>query len=352
MNKKALFEQFAKEAEVLAKTVIAEMKSGKRTTGLEWSEDLGAGKTTLKEMIGTDDGAREFIEKTTFDVYQGRESVPLLYKGIYRTQTDANFPKTMTTEEFGPVEVVFLEKLEGEEVVFGTLGAGVEKVVRFVTYAAGIEYDEDILEWNQTWRVSEISVAFGESYNKLLNHIHLYPIVAGSYTTTGGGLAAQKTAQEGTYSAGGTAQLIAFDTDVATTLRNALSVLPRGTIILANTADAYKLEDAIAGAMLADASPSVVKRTLNAANIIFYDGDEVTVGEKTYTYTGVTAGYCYLIVPGGRNFREYIKHDLRVDSGDGDLSRLILSQVVGRARRAVLATLGTKYGAVKVDIAS
>lgn len=347
MNKKQLFEQFAAEAEVLAKSVIKEMKDGKRSTGLEWADELANGKTTIKEMIGTDDGAREFIEKTTYDLYQGRESVPLLYKPFYRTQTDSNFPKTMTTEEFGPVEVVFLEKLEGEEVVFGSLGPGVTKVVSFVTYAAGIEYDEDILEWNQTWRVSEISIAFGEAYNKLLNHIHLNPLIGGSYTTTGGGLAAQKVAQEA-----GTAQLIAFDTDVATTLRNALTVLPRGTLILANSADQFKLEDAIAGSMLADASPSQVKRVLNPANIVYYDGDEITVGEKTYTYTGVTAGFIYLVVPGGRNFREYIKHDLRVDSGDGDLSRLILSQVVGRARRAVLAALGTKYGAIKVDIAA
>lgn len=340
------------EAPALAKKIIAEMKAGTRDEGLNWSDDLASGKVTIKEMIGTDDGAAEFLEKTTFDVYQGRENVPLIYKQFYRTTTDANFPKTMTMEEFGPVEVVFLEKLEGEEIKFGALGPGTEKVVKFVTYAAGIEYDEDIIEYNQTWRVSDINVAFGEAYNKLLNHIHLNPIIAGSYTTTGGGLTAQKTAQEGSYKTAGVAQLIAYDTDVATTLRNALTVLPRGTMILANSADAYKLEDAIAGSMLADTSPSVVKRALSPGNIVYYDGDSVTVGGKTYEYAGVTAGYIYLIVPGGRNFREYIKHDLRVDSGDGDLSRLILSQIVGRARRAVSVVLGDKFGAIKVDIAA
>lgn len=334
------------EAPKLALSIIKEMKEGKRSEGLVWGDELASGKVTIKEMIGTDDGSREFIEKTTFDLYQGRENVPLLYKDIYSTVTDANFPKTLTLEEFGPVEVVFLEKLEGDEVKFGTLAPGQTKTVTFATYAAGIEYNEDILEWNQTWRVTEISIAFGEAYNKLLNHIHLNPIISGSYTTTGGGLAAQKAAQEA-----GTAQLVAWSTDLATTLRNALSVLPRGTKILANSSDQFVLEDAIAGSMLADASPSVVKRTLKPSDIIYYDGDEVTVGDKTYTYTGVAAGFIYLLVP-KRNFKEYIKHDLRVDSGDGDLSRLILAQVVGRARRAVAVVLGDKYGAIKVDIAA
>jgi hypothetical protein len=55
------------------------------------------------------------------------------------------------------------------------------QVVSFVTYAAGIEYNEDIIEYNQTWKVTEVAIAFGEAYNKLLNHIHLYPIISGSY---------------------------------------------------------------------------------------------------------------------------------------------------------------------------
>lgn len=340
------------KAEEKALQVVKEMKEGKLQKGLEWSPEVTSGKTTIREMIGTDDGAQEFVEKVTFDLFQGREAVPLLYKDIYTTLSDPNFPKTLEENIFGPVQVVFLEKFEGGEVKFGALGPGLQKVVSFRTYAAGIEYDEDILEYNQTWRVSEIAIAFGEAYNKLLNHLHLSSILTASYVTTGGGLAAQKTAQEGTPGLDdGTPQLIAFDTNVATTLRNALDVLPRGTLLIVNSADRYALEDAIAGSMYADTSPSVVKRFLNPANFIYYDGDDVTVGEKTYTYAGVTQGFAFLLVP-KRNFREYIKHDLRVDSDDGDLSRLILTQVVGRARRATLIALGSKWGGIKIDLAA
>lgn len=314
---------------------------------LDWSEEVKSGRVTVKEMIGTDDGAREFIEKTTYDLYSGRDNIPLLYKEIYTTIEDSNLPKTLTEEEFGPVQVVFLEKFEGGEIKFGSLGPGVSKAVTLQTYAAGIEISEDMIEWNQTWRMSEVSVAFGEAYNKLLNHLHLSPIISGSYVTTGGGLAAQKVAQED----GTSAQLIAYDTDLPTTLRNALQVLPRGTKLLINSADRYVLEDAIASSMYADTSPSLVKRRLSSADIIEYDGDSVVVGGKEYEYAGVTSGFAYLIAP-KKNFREYIKHGLRVDSGDGDLSRLIMTQMVGRSRRGVLASIADKFGAIKIDIAA
>lgn len=323
--------------------VVKEMAEKGTVTPLQFEEG-----TVISEMIGTDDGTREFIEKVTLDVYQGRTTVPLLYKDIYSTQTDANFPKTMTVKEFGPIQTVFLEKLEGGEVKFGALGAGPEKTVSFKTWATGIEYDEDIAEWNQTWRISDIGVSFGESYNKLLNHLHLSPIISGSYTTTGGGLAAQKAKQEA--ASNPAAQLIAYNTSVAQTLKDALTVLPRGSIVLHNSFDGMAIQAAIAGDMLADLSSGPVKKALSNATFIAYDGTTVDVGGKTYTYAGVTAGFLYLVVP-KVNFKEYIKHDLRVDTGDGDLSRLVLAQVVGRARRAQLAGLSGAYGAVKVDIA-
>lgn len=327
-----------------SEALIKEMNETGTLTPMEFAEG-----TVIKEMIGTDDGSREFIEKVTYDAYSGRENVPLLYKSIYSTLTDPNFPKTMTVKEFGPVQTVFLRKLEGGEVKFGALGSGPEKTVSFETWAAGIEYDEDIVEWNQTWRVSDIGVSFGESYNKLLNHLHLSPIISGSYVTTGGGLSAQKAKQESTTD--GAAQLIAWDTSLAKTLTNALQVLPRGSVVLHNSFDAFALQNAIAGDMMPDLTAGPVKKSLSNAQFIAYDGETVEVGGKTYTYDGVAQGFIYILVP-KVNFKEYIKHDLRIDSDDGDLSRLILAQVVGRARRAQVAGLSGAFGAIKVDIAA
>src|SRR5690606_28591166 len=72
--------------------------------------------------------------------------------------------------------------------------------------------------------------------------------------------------------------------------------------------------------------------------IIEYDGWETQIGKKTYVYPGVNEGKAYLIRP-KRGFKELIKHDLRVDADNADLSRLIEAQIVGRARRGVFAAL-------------
>lgn len=307
-------------------------------------------EATVSEMIGTDDGAREFLETVTYQAYEGREAVPLLYKGLYAYKENANFPRTMTEKQFGAVQVVFLKKLEGGEVKFGTLAPGTEKTVSFDTWAAGLEYDEDIKEYNEYWRLDDIGLAFGEAYNKLLNHLHLGPIIDepgqdSRYVKTGTTLAQQKAAQDA-----GTAQLIEFRTDIRTTLEDALQVLPRGRVMLHNSFDVLRIGQAIDGDVSEQGTSGLVKRSLSLEGAIEYDGAEVTVGDKEYVYWGVPSGVVYLGSNAKANFTEYVKHDLRVDNGDGDLSRLILDQVVGRARRAVLAALGGKDGFVKVEL--
>lgn len=326
---------------------IAEMRAG-RSEGVQWSDDVQAGTATIQEMIGTGDGASDFLEKTTYDAYQGRENVELLYKEIYTTREDATFPKLMTAREYGPVQVVFVEKFEGGEVKFGELAPGLEKVVRFHTYAAGLEWSEDMVEYNEFWSLTDASLAFGENYNKLLNHMHLSPIITGTYATTGSTDESQKTAQKD-----GTAQLVAWDTDFITTWERAMAVLPKGTIVLRNSSDTVYMERQVAQDLLDNqtGTPGPVKSKFSTYKFIDYDGEEVQVGDRTYTYGGVPAGVVFIVVP-KKNFVEYIKHDLRIDSGNADLSRLIVDQMVGRARRAVFAALGGRDGAIQVEIRS
>ena len=332
------------KAQKEALRVIGEMKAG-RSEGIQWSDEVAAGTATIQEMIGTGDGTQSFLEKTTYDAYQGREATPLLYKEIYSTREDATFPKLMTAREYGPVQVVFVEKFEGGEVKFGELAPGTEKVVRFHTYAAGLEWSEDMVEYNEFWSLTDASVAFGENYNKLLNHMHLSPIITGTYATTGSTADSQKLAQKA-----GTAQLVAWSTNFVTTMERAMAVLPAGSIVLHNSSDQIYFERQVATDLLDTiGTPGPVKSKWGTYKFIAYDGEEVVVGDRTYTYGGVPAGYIFIITP-KKNFVEYIKHDLRIDSGNADISRLIVDQMVGRARRAVFAAVGGKTGAIKVDI--
>jgi hypothetical protein len=129
--------------------------------------------------------------------------------------------------------------------------------------------------------------------------------------TTGGGTKAQRDAQKD-----GTPQLVAFDTDIATTFRKAVQILPKGTKILCNSFDTENILNALKADYVPNSNPSQptrLNRRFNESSFIEYDCAEAHIGGKTYTYEGVTAGTCYLLVPKSRNFRELEKQDLEVN---------------------------------------
>jgi hypothetical protein len=72
--------------------------------------------------------------------------------------------------------------------------------------------------------------------------------------------------------------------------------------------------------------------------IIYYDGETLTRGTDQITYPGVTAGTCFMVMPKAK-LKEMVHHDLRIDIGPADISRLIEGQQVGRARRGLYADL-------------
>lgn len=301
---------------------------------------------TVAEMIGTGDVPQEFLETVQYNLEEGREQVPLLYKPIYDTTSQRDLPEAVIRKTPGSASVAFLRKLSGGEVVFGDLEAGEESIVRIYTWAAGLEFDEDFVEYNKLYDISRLSRVFGQNYQKLLNHLHLAPFTTStSFVTTGSTAADQKAAQEE-----GTPQLIPYQSNLADTFRRALDVLPAGSIVLHNSADTYAIEDAIAGDYLSDnRTPSSTKRRLDAANFIAYDGTSIKVGGKKYDYEGVAPGEAYIITP-KQNYEELEKHDLITDTQVGSFSRLILSQIVGRTRRGVFAAHGGDTGAVKVEL--
>lgn len=314
-------------------------------------------ETVISEMIGTADGATEFLEKITYDLASGRESVPLLYKSIYETRTDANFPMVMSEKSFGNVETVFLEKFEGGEIKFGSIGAGQESTVRMHTWATAMEYDEDIVEYNQTWRVAQIGESFGVSYNNLINHLHLNPIISGVYDTANAAVVAATATttqianaikrQKGTDTTPGVAQVVKGDIGDAKTWKAVAQILPKGSILLHSSYDELTIRNTLATDVLVNGQVSPTSQKVASYEFIAYDGVSFSVGPDDYEYPGVQLGEAYIITPKAQ-FKELIKHDIRVDTGDGDLSRLIVAQIVARARRGLIAALGGASGAIKI----
>lgn len=285
------------------------------------------------EMLTTPADLYTFVQKSVIDIEQGRQEVPLLYQPIYRRQEDPNFTESI---EVGAItsraHVVFLEKLEGEEVNFGTRTLGTKADVKLATYAAGFEYTEDMVEYDKTWEVAELNRAFGEAYNALLNHIHLSPIIDYAYAstnTTDADATAGATFLEkmrATFKAAYKNQALDLATDTKTPRR--------GTILLTHSSNVVDIQEGL-GRFVVSATEYPALGGVDT--IIAYDGYSITVGDVTYTYPGCPTTHVFLIEP-GRYFRELVKHDLRVDADRGDLTRLVAQEVVGRARRGIFAS--------------
>lgn len=295
--------------------------------------DLGK---PIGEMLVTDATQRELLEKVVLDVELGRESVPLLYTPIYERREDRNFPEVFDAKWAQHGVVVFVEHIEGEEVKFGHLQAEQGPIARITTYAAGIEYTEDMVEYNRTFDMEEIDRSFGEAHNALLNHIHLSPICSYNY--------ANKNKTAAVYvDAEGNPQDNASGAHPALSLRETLK---------AGMADARKAKRPgnvllISGTRLDHVNEALGKLHVRGTDfpslagidtIVAYDGWTINIGKKEYSYAGVPEGKAFLIRP-KRGFKELIKHDLLIDANIGDLSRLVEAQVVGRSRRGVYAAL-------------
>lgn len=286
----------------------------------------------IGEMLTTPEGLENILKKVVLDVDFGREQVPLLYKDIYTTITEPNFPRLVPVAEFTQAQVVFLEHLEGEEVKFGTRKVFKGDGVPIVTYTAGFDgWTLEVEKFDETWKITELNRALGEAYNALLNHIHLYPIISYTYPNK------NKTAAS---TEGNT-----YLEKLRNTLRNALkhanqdinkvtNARRNPSILLCSTANLIDIQEAV-GRMVVGGTEYQPLGQIKS--IIAYDGWSVTVGEKTYTYPGVPVGKCYLIDP-KRYFKELIKADLTIESGEPDTTRLVRAPIVAWAMRGVWAS--------------
>lgn len=288
-------------------------------------------KPLIREMIDTSQGQMALLEKVRIDVAFGLADIPLLYGPLYQRIAPAGgFPGGMyQIDEYTlTANVLFTQKFEGGEVEFGTLAKGAPSIGSIKTYAAGFEWTEDMIEFDRTWSIEENTRAFGRAYNALLNHMHLSAIIGYAYpagnltpaNVTGGSVAENThlTLQD------------AYQASVQATPRRT------GTVLLASEADRFQIE----GALLTPVNDAQGNPLANVpiTTIIYYDGEDITVGSDVYNYPGVTPGTCFLVFP-QRKLKELVHHDLRVDIGPPDISRLVEGQQVGRSRRDIFANL-------------
>jgi hypothetical protein len=200
----------------------------------------------IREMIDTAQGQMALLEKVRIDV------------------------------AFGLADIVFLQKFEGGEVQFGTLAKGAPATGAIQTYAAGFEWTEDMIEFDRTYQIELNNQAFGRAYNALLNHLHLSVILGGTYVG-GNATAANATGATQAEKTSLTFQAAYQATVLASPRRT-------GTVLLASEANRFQIETAL----LTPVNDSQGNPLPNVpiTTIIYYDGESITVGSDTYTYSG------------------------------------------------------------------
>lgn len=288
---------------------LREMRSGQS----------GGGR--VYEFIGSDSFSDEWTQRQQFEVDAGRDEEPILYTPIYDTVNDSNLPEIVNIYKLGPGGVVFEEVNEGGEVKFVSLGSS-EESVRIRHYGAGLEYSKDLVVFNRLWDVAIVERQAGIAFNALLNHIHLNPYIAYSYT------GANQTA----FNSGGATDA----EDILLTLEDAIVAAKADTSnprrgpydLLISSADVFRVEKALTrvqqqGFTQQSSAIGMIR------NVIAYDGWTGIRGNKTTTYTGVSANTGYLIDTANRMFdaKSYMKQDLRLDGEDMDASRFLTSRV-------------------------
>lgn len=292
------------------------------------------GKHTVAEFIGTDNFAAAWYERQRYEVDAGRDEEPILYMPIYDTIEDASLPRTVTVNALGPAGVVFEEVEEGGEVKFMTV-SGSTRTVTMQQWAVGLEYSEQLVLYNELFRLPVIERQVGISHNALLNHIHLNPILAASYTSD------NQTA--GSSTATTASQLLdeyitALEDAIVASQEDATNPRRGPYVLLIAPGDQFKVSNALKR-RLQDGINVQSDAIAAIRDVIIYGGWTGTRGDLTTAYSGVSTGTGYLISLQYRSqdFQSFVKRSLQAAMGNPDVSRFILEQIVWDVHMGVYA---------------
>lgn len=312
---------------IIAKELLAQEKPyavAEKGTVLEDHLQIveqGMGRTVV-EFIGTDDFRSAWYDRQRYEVDAGRESEPLLYNPLFLETTDPSFPRNVTVYRVGPGAVVFEEIYEGGEVKFVTVGES-NYAVQMHHYAVGLEYNKDLVIFNELWELPIIERQAGVAFNALKNHIHLNPFISYSYGAN------NITAAASVGSSVPEKYLRTLEEAITASVNDTTNPRRGPYWLLTNTSNLFMWERALRpvpqqGFDLQSSAQNLVQ------GIIAYNGWTGNRGKKSVSYAGVGANTAYLIDVGNksRNQRSYIKQDLQSVMGNPDVSRFILEQVV------------------------
>jgi len=288
----------------------------------------------LKDLITSDQVQKTIAQAAALNVAIGEDETPLLGDSIYDSQTSADFPRVLSGQEFMYGECVFAEVKEGQEILQGSIRKVTTDGLTIYKYATLFEITEETQMYNEAFVIDAKSRAMGEGYRKLVNDLRLNPIISAAYAAPN---------QTGAVRVNGAGETVAanapydlFKSIYYTLLAGMEAAKDAGrpaSVVLCSSRDAYRIAIAASGFRRDD---GLVFPPLGITDIIAYDGDSVTVGGVTTTYTGCTNNTVYLIRP-KKGFYERIKMPYTVGLGDADASRGVLNEIIGKTYRGYYA---------------
>ena len=250
------------------------------------------------------------------DVTVRKAALPTIRQFIYNITNNPNFTRTINPTEVSPFGVVFEENNgHGEAIPQGeTLGGGFDSFTILI-YAAGFTWDLMSELFDLTVTPERVIDAVMVGYNALRDDLAISPILNFTYAGV------QQTAAS---TVGTLRQELLYNTIIdgvddlgdrnhPVTDRN-LSV--NDVVILAHPFDARHI------AMVATGLPSANERKYpgipEITQVLSYDDEIIRLRDRSVTYSGVTKGTAYMIIPAsalpaGGYMEIAVKRDLVVE---------------------------------------
>jgi hypothetical protein len=269
------------------------------------------------EIVTSGDGAAVLAEKIAFDVEVGRENVERIFELIYDVRVDSSAPEFNKVRHAMRGRIVFLRRLEGGEVVYGSVEAKDKDTIQIVTYSAGVMVTREMKIYNDQFSMTEMTTAMGEANNAKLNDVHIQPILVYPYTAKNKQLPVQTAT---------TSDMRVRDTVEAA--RKQARKLPKTGVLFDTILTHPDNVDRLARAFLARSVDGTDVPAIVGLTIIPYEGwDGVDEKGQPVNYPAPAADKAYLIRPKA-GFKSIIKEDMVIEIGNGQVSRGITEEIV------------------------
>jgi hypothetical protein len=296
----------------------------------------------------------DFVDATRLDVTRRVLGKPILFQSIYNTLSNPNFSKTIKVQELYPIGVVF-EENEGsnDSVPMGDHKTGSIETLEQQIMAAGYTWDLAFELWNDLFEMQRLNDAVAVGYSAEVNDSHLEPIISADYG------AADTAKHTDASTIGDTWQEKWYNTilNARRGLRERYDPITNkridtsGTVLLCSTADAEDIMWVINGQLNSPADSKNLATIPGIQTVLGYDGEDITVGGKSYSYTGVTDGTCYLIKPIARGFISAWKRQLTtLTQSEGNILKLERERKAWYYVRGIYNTFGIANYVQKITL--